>query len=52
MTFAWYHPSYYKKLKKKLQAASFKRQADRNDKHKPQAPSSKVQAPSRKRQAP
>ena len=36
----------------KPQASSFKRQADRNDKYKRQAPSSKLQAPSRKRQAP
>jgi hypothetical protein len=36
----------------KLQASSFKPQADPDDRHKRQAPSTKVQASSPKRQAP
>ena len=57
MTFAWHHPNYYKKLKRK--ATSRKRQAYqinyddfcKGDEEEPQATSPKLQAPSYKPQA-
>jgi len=57
MTFAWHHPNYYKKLKRK--ATSSKPQAYqinyddfcKGDEEEPQASSSKPQAPSVKHQA-
>ena len=48
MTFAWYHPSYYKKLKKKLQASSAKLIEMINTSRKPQAARFKRQAASGK----
>tara|TARA_Y100000401_G_scaffold111283_1_gene109390 strand:+ start:618 stop:797 length:180 start_codon:yes stop_codon:yes gene_type:complete len=58
----WYHPKYYKELKKirkeferrqaASQAASVKRQGSQDEGGKHQAASSKVQASSRKRQGP
>ena len=58
MTFAWHHPNYYKKLKRK--ATSSKPQAYqinyddfcKGDEEEPQASSSKPQASSVKLQAP